>query len=143
MYPHQRSGSAVPRRAPGPPTVVVADDDPVFRELLCRCIGASGCVAVGAADAMQTVMYAMQRAPSAILLDINMPGGTGIGALERLRQSVKTRDIPVIVVTGTSEPGMEEHVRALGACAYLQKPVDPVLLQATVASIIYREAVVH
>ena len=131
------------RRNSAPPTVVVADDDPFFRELLCECVLASGIRVIPAADAMQAVMYAVRGSASAILLDINMPGGSGLVALERLRKNNRTMPIPVIVVSGSIEPGVEERAHALGARAFLHKPVDPAMLQATLATALAAEDTAH
>jgi DNA-binding response OmpR family regulator len=83
-----------------------------------------GFTVVSAADALQTWMTALRERPDAILLDINMPGGTGIEVLKRLRMSTKTQHIPVIVVSGSSEENIEQTARELGACEFLHKPVD-------------------
>ena len=69
-------------------------------------------------------MKALREKSAAIVLDINMPGGTGIEVLKRLRISDKTRHIPV-VVSGRSEPNIETSVKDLGAHDFLNKPVDP------------------
>lgn len=122
---------SAPKRRSATRIVVVADDDPLYRELLCQCVTGSGLAAIPAADAMQAMMYAVKASPDAILLDINMPGGSGFTALERLRNNVRTAHVPVIVVSGTREPGAEERCRSLGARAFLHKPVDPEILQAT------------
>jgi CheY-like chemotaxis protein len=53
-----------------------------------------------------------------------MPGGTGIEVLKRLRMSARTQHIPAVVVSGSSEPNVESTVKKLGACDFLQKPVD-------------------
>jgi CheY-like chemotaxis protein len=130
MYTHANAAATRASRPSALPVVIVADDDPLFRDLLCECVRACGAQAVSAVDAMQTVMYAMQRAPAAILLDINMPGGTGVGALRRLRQSTRTMQIPIVVVTGTTDAAVEREVRQLGVRHILHKPVEPGLLQA-------------
>ena len=119
------------------PTVVVADDDPVFRCLLTGFAQAAGWQTITASDAMQAVMYAVRCRPTAVLLDINMPGGTGETALARLRSNAITRGTPVIVVTGSEEPGLEFRVRDLGATGFLRKPVEPVAIQAALAAAIH------
>ena len=122
------------------PTVVIADDDPVFRRLLEEYARRSGWQAVCASDAMQAVMYAVRCRPAAVLLDINMPGGTGETALARLRANAHTRSVPVIVVTGSDAPGLEFRVRDLGATGFLRKPVEPVAVQAALAAAIRASA---
>ncbi|MGH9549648.1 MAG: response regulator [Terriglobales bacterium] len=84
-----------------------------------------GFAVVSAGDALQTWMKALREKPEAIVLDINMPRGTGIEVLERLRMSAQTQHIPVVVVSGSSEPNIASTVKDLGACDFLQKPIDP------------------
>jgi putative two-component system response regulator len=69
-------------------------------------------------------MMALRLTPDLILLDINMPGGTGIEVLKRLRVSSKTQQIPVIVVSGDETVTTEATARELGALDFLHKPVD-------------------
>jgi DNA-binding response OmpR family regulator len=69
-------------------------------------------------------MAALRSAPQLILLDINMPGGTGIEVLKRLRMSIKTQHIPVIVVSSEEDPATESMARNLGAVDFLHKPVE-------------------
>jgi two-component system, LuxR family, response regulator FixJ len=77
-------------------------------------------------DAMQALMFAMRApSPGLIVLDINMPGGTGIEALRRLKQSARTWAIPVIVVSGVADLAMPAQVLELGALSVLPKPIDP------------------
>lgn len=135
--------SPSPRRRTAAPCVVVADDDPLYRELLCQCVTGSGLAAIPAADAMQAMMYAVKASPDAILLDINMPGGSGFTALDRLRGNVRTAHVPVIVVSGTCEPAAEERCRELGARAFLHKPIDPELLKATLRTALAQAHELH
>jgi len=137
VYPHRPSGGfASGGWQAVAPTVIVADDDHLFGELISRCIIDCGFTVVRAADTMQTVMYAMQHIPAAIVLDINMPGGSGIAALRRLRQSVKTMRVPVIVVTGSTDPEVERSARDLGVHVFLQKPIEPDVLKSALHSVI-------
>ena len=78
---------------------------------------------------VQTLMFAMRApAPELIVLDVNMPGGTGVEALRKLQQSTRTCGIPVIVVSGVDDPAMPPRMRELGALDVLPKPVDPARL---------------
>ena len=108
--------------------ILVADDDPVIATLLTSGFRSHGHSVMVARDAMQAVMFAVKEQPDVILLDINMPGGTGLNVLRRLKASVKTEMIPVVVLSGSSDPQMPETVRELGASAFLSKPVDPAAL---------------
>ena len=76
-------------------------------------------------DAMQALMSAMRSPPDAIVLDIQMPGGTGLEALRKLKTSTKTSSIPVIVLSGSGTKDTPREVTELGADEFLLKPVDP------------------
>jgi CheY-like chemotaxis protein len=106
--------------------ILVADDDRIVVHLLAGLLRSKGYLVTPVFDAMQAFMFAMRPpAPDAIILDINMPGGTGVEALKRLKSSLNTALIPVIVLSGTTDPQMPETVKALGADAFLPKPVNP------------------
>jgi CheY-like chemotaxis protein len=105
--------------------VLLADDDRVLTTLLSGRLRSRGVEVVVAHDAMQALMSAMRSPPDAIVLDIQMPGGTGIEALRKLKTSAKTSSIPVIVLSGSGTSGTPDEVKALGADGFLLKPVDP------------------
>jgi CheY-like chemotaxis protein len=75
-------------------------------------------------DAMQPGMVALPTAPDAIVLDTNMPGGSGIDVLKRLKRSTKTLRIPVVVVSGSGDSDIRQIALDLGVADFLTKPVD-------------------
>lgn len=85
---------------------------------------------------MQAVMFAMRSPPDVLVLDTNIPGGTGLTALKRLKASIKTQFIPVLVLSGTTDTNAPETVRSLGADGYLSKPVDVDELHRTLRQIL-------
>lgn len=107
-----------------PMKVLIADDDRVLSHMLATRLRALGWAIDLAGDAMQTVMFAMRGQPDVIVLDIQMPGGTGIDALRKLKASVKTAQIPVVVVSGSVAPEEEAAIVGLGAARFVRKPVD-------------------
>jgi CheY-like chemotaxis protein len=105
--------------------LLIADDDRMFVELVRALLPSSSWQVSVANDSMQVMMFAMRSpAPEAILLDINMPGGTGLSALQRLKQSAKTALIPVVVVSGAQDSMLPDQVRLLGAKGFIGKPVN-------------------
>lgn len=58
-----------------------------------------------------------------VLLDLNLPDGSGIEVLRELR--ARGSDLPVILLTGYGDQAALEEARALGACQFLEKPQDP------------------
>jgi CheY-like chemotaxis protein len=106
--------------------ILVADDDRVLSQLICAVVREAGHVPIPAYDAMQAMMFAIRPPiPDCIILDINMPGGTGIETLRKLKLSARTAAIPVIVITGSTDAGVEDQVRSLGAATFLGKPIVP------------------
>jgi len=112
--------------------ILIADDSRFQRQLLASFLSASDFETVFAVDALQAWMAALRSAPQLILLDINMPGGTGIEVLKRLRISSKTQHIPVIVVSSEEDPALESMALSLGAIVFLHKPVQQEQLCAAV-----------
>jgi len=104
--------------------VLIADDSRFQRQVLASILLPKKFEVLFAVDAMQTFMMALRSSPDIILLDINMPGGTGIEVLKRLRVSNKTQQIPVIVISSEESATTESNVRDLGAVEFLHKPVD-------------------
>lgn len=104
--------------------ILIADDDRVHVQLVSSRLKKLGINVAVAFDAMQAFTLAIRTAPTAVLLDVNMPGGTGFEVLKRLKNSSKTNQIPVIVVSGSIDEKTSGAVKELGAEAYLPKPVD-------------------
>ena len=104
--------------------VLIADDSRFQVQMLSTWLKDRGFEIVTAADALQAWMSALRLLPDAIVLDINMPAGSGVQVLKRLRSSGKTKNIPVVVVSGNDDADVRAVVEELGAAAYLQKPVQ-------------------
>ena len=114
--------------------VLIADDDRVLTRLASAGLKSRGWQVEVAHDAMQALMFAMRSPhPDVIALDIGMPGGTGFDVLKKLRQSSRTEQIPVVVVSGSITEGEEAQVAELGAVAFLRKPVDAQTLHETLS----------
>ncbi len=104
--------------------LLIADDDRVLTHLLSVKLRSRGWTVSVAADAMQTLMFAVRTPPDVILLDINMPGGTGSEALRKLKLSTKTFHVPIVILSGSIDAEDEPRLRALGADDFLKKPAD-------------------
>src|SRR5215471_2933586 len=104
--------------------ILVADDSRVQVHLMKTALEQKGFQVLSAMDAMQAGMAALRNSPDAIVLDINMPGGSGLEVPKRLRISTRTQDIPVIVVSGRIDEHVRQVAEELGVCTFLAKPVD-------------------
>ena len=112
--------------------ILIADDSRFHVQLLAAYLGPKKFDLIFASDALQAWTVALRSSPDLILLDLNMPGGTGVEVLKRLRISTKTQHIPVIVISGEDGAAIESVVRDLGAADFLHKPIAQEQLCATV-----------
>ncbi len=74
--------------------------------------------------------------PSVILLDLNLPGIDGRDILERLKQDISFREIPIVVFTTSSNPRDIELCYQKGANGYLVKPMDAQGLRKTIQAFV-------
>lgn len=107
-------------------TILIADDDAVFRGVMEALYRDYGFEVTTANDAMQACMRALRPPlPSLIVLDIRMPAGSGLTVLQRLRMSNKTKNIPIIAVSADASLTLPDEARKAGATEFVLKPVDP------------------
>jgi DNA-binding response OmpR family regulator len=104
--------------------ILVADDDQVLSSLITTFLTKQGLEVRVTFDALQTWMVALRTRPAAILLDIKMPGGTGLDVLKRLKGSTKTNGIPVIAISAVNDPTLPSKAKSLGAAEFMAKPLD-------------------
>jgi DNA-binding NarL/FixJ family response regulator len=105
-------------------TILVVDDDPVFRSLARRTLLAEGLRVVGEADSVATAIAAAnQLRPDAVLVDIGLPDGDGV-SLARVLTALPWR--PRVVLTSSDpDAASDDDVRASGAGAFVPKDELP------------------
>ena len=116
--------------------LLIIDDDRAFVVLAAAILRDAGFLVLEAHDAMQGYRYAQQDPPAIILLDMQMPAGGGMNLLERVQGIPKLKQIPIVVVTASTDEGLTEVVKSKGAVGLLQKPVDRDHLVNLVTSIL-------
>ena len=116
--------------------ILIADDDQVLANLLTARLRKLGYTVSVAMDAMQAIMMAVKLMPSAVLLDLGMPGGTGLEVLRRLRNSNRTSTIPIVILTGSLDADMGNRVLEMGADAFFRKPLDFEEVESTLRRLI-------
>jgi len=102
-------------------TVLVVDDEKINREILNNILNSDYTVYM-AKDGPSAVKMANDLAPDIILLDIVMPDMNGYDALKILKNTEKTKNIPVVFITGLDSDEDEEKGRALNAADFIHKP---------------------
>lgn len=110
-------------------SLLVVDDEPFNRDLLCRRLERRGYSATEAPGGKEALALLAQRAFDLVLLDITMPELDGFSVLKQLRLRHSAVDLPVIMVTAKSHSADIVEALKLGANDYVTKPIDfPVAL---------------
>ena len=104
--------------------VLVVDDEPAVATVLARAIARDGYEVEVAEDGARALVAIANRPPDVVLLDVMLPGLTGFDVCQRLKRDLRTRLIPIVLITGAGE--RENRIRGLecGADDFLAKPVD-------------------
>lgn len=119
---------------PQPGSLLVADDDDANREMLARRLVRLGHRVALAENGRHTLEKLRAEPFDLLLLDLQMPELNGYEVLAQLKADPALRDLPVIVLSASSESDRIAHCIEMGAEDYLPKPFDPVLLQARIGA---------
>ncbi|MFQ5878142.1 MAG: response regulator [Acidobacteriota bacterium] len=116
--------------------ILVVDDEHRNVRLMESILRAAGFTVLKAHDGEEALRLIDERRPDALLLDVMMPGLSGLDVCRRLRARHETRLLPIIMVTALN--ALEDKVQALeaGADDFLSKPVNKAELNAKVRSIL-------
>jgi CheY-like chemotaxis protein len=106
-----------------PLTILCIDDDPVIAKSVSLRLNRYGIEVKGAENGTVGYLQAVSEKPDLIFLDLTMPSGDGHYALAKLREHPRTKDIPVIMLTVETHPGVRRQMLGLGAAGFLSKPV--------------------
>ena len=116
--------------------ILIADDDRILVTALASYLYERGFEPVVTFDAMHATMVLGHSDLSAAILDINMPGGTGLEVLRRLKSNLRLAKVPVIVLTSTEDPATHAKALRLGAATVLRKPCSNAQLVQTLFEVI-------
>jgi phosphoserine phosphatase RsbU/P len=115
-------------------TILVVDDNEMNRDLLSRRLRRDGHTVVMAEHGRAALERLSAQPFDLVLLDIMMPELTGYEVLEILKNDAALRDIPVVMITATTEEDSIVRCLTLGAEDHLPKPFNPAILRARVGS---------
>jgi two-component system, cell cycle response regulator DivK len=123
--------------SPKQKTVLIVEDNVWSRKLLETQLEIHGFESLSSTDAEAALEIAQQQQPNLILMDIQLPGISGIEAIRRLKGDERTRSIPVIAVTAFALSSDKRKILASGCDAYLSKPIDSRTLIEMIESYIH------
>lgn len=116
--------------------VLLAEDEPDIQLITRLALEDAGCTVVAVSDGQAAIEAASGQPFDVVLLDVMMPRVDGFTACARLREDVRTRDLPVIFLTAKSQEVEVEHGLAIGARGYIVKPFDVFSLAERISDIL-------
>ncbi len=118
--------------------IYCVEDDESIRDLMLYTLDTAGLDSRGFSDGKELDAAISVEAPDLIMLDIMLPGESGISILKRLKQSPKTRDVPVIMTTAKGTEYDKVRGLDLGADDYLVKPFGMMEMVSRVRAVMRR-----
>ena len=120
--------------------LLLAEDNPVNREVILELLHAVGLIVETAEDGLQAVEKARTQSIDLILMDMQMPGLDGLTATQQIRAepSLVLRRVPILAVTAMAMAGDRERCLAAGATDYLTKPVGLRRLEVIITRLLAR-----
>lgn len=114
-----------PRNVPSRPLVLVADDHADTRDLYVVSLGILGFDTIEAADFQQAYHQAWESHPDIVVTEVTLPGGGEWQLLHLLKREARTREIPVVLVTGYDAPALRARAECEGCASFFVKPCLP------------------
>ncbi len=106
------------------PVVLVVEDHDDTRFMLRMILELEGYAMLEAADGLEGVEVALHEHPDLVLMDGSLPGLDGLSATRRMREQESLRGMPIVALSGHSEPEFRAAARAAGCDALITKPLD-------------------
>jgi len=119
--------------------ILVVDDYPMNRLKLVRLLQQQGHTVAQAGDGEQALAMLKEQHFDVVLLDLLMPGIDGMEVMQTMKRDPALRDIPIIMISAVDEIDKAAACIESGAEDYLQKPFNPVFLQARLSASLQRK----
>lgn len=102
--------------------VLVVDDSSTIRAVLGKMLTQDGYTVLKAEDGERAMVVALTEQPDLIFLDIVLPGMNGFAVLRALRRDERTKNIPIIMISGNLQATEQFYVQRFGADDFMKKP---------------------
>ena len=122
--PESTTAAVTPARTSEKPLILVVEDNPMNRKVLCHMLNMAGYATIMAEDGETAIEATRQHRPGLVLMDIQMPGMNGLEATRRIRADADVGDTPIVAVTALTMPSDRKRSFEAGVTQYLSKPMD-------------------
>lgn len=123
---------------PGKCNVLIVEDSATLQQMIGMALESRGYTVTGALNGITALHSLADRVPDAILLDLNLPDIDGFELCKRMKAEPRSRNIPILVMTGMDQSGFEIMAIEAGADDFIAKPVDPLVLDARIEMVVRR-----
>lgn len=117
-------------------TILLAEDDPDIRLMMCTLLGMKGYNVIEACDGPEAVEVAQKERPDIILMDLQLPRLNGFAVTRFVRQNESLRQVPIVIVSAHDPAKHRGLALAAGCNAYVQKPVDFDRLEEVISTLL-------
>ncbi len=125
------------QRAPRDSRLMIVDDESINIEVVKAYLEDEGFENfITSTDSLATIDLIRRELPDIVLLDINMPGISGLEILETMQSDSQLSLIPTVILTASNDPQIKLKALRLGASDFLAKPVDPSELMLRVENVL-------
>jgi DNA-binding response OmpR family regulator len=122
--------------------IVIADDDPTIINLVLLRLGLAKYDVLSASSGPEALDLIRKTEPVAVILDVRMPGGGGMAALDAIKADPATSNLPVMMLTGERNPDTVMTAMGAGASDYMVKPFNPDRLLERVTRLVKSSAMI-
>jgi len=112
--------------------ILIVDDEPYILNILDFSLDAEGYRVLQASDGEEAMRLAQEQQPELIIMDVMMPRQDGFETCRRLKEDLRTKDIPVVLLTAKNSREDREMGEQVKADGYITKPFSPQRLLDTV-----------
>lgn len=116
--------------------ILIVDDSPTVRKLISYVLRKRAYVTEEAEDGMDAMEKLSALEVDLVIVDLNMPNMDGISFVKNLRNSYYNLDLPVIMLTTTSDTDLKNEAYGAGVNMFLNKPVQPDVLLFKIESLL-------
>lgn len=122
---NEQSSENTPSSANQTDCILVIEDDSFFSDIYIASLAFTGLNVVVVEDCNSACEAIYSNPPKMVFLDYNLPDFNGFEFLRTIRSDSNLNGVPVVVVTGDSNPELDHYSRQIGATKFLKKPIKP------------------
>ena len=116
-----------------PKTILIVEDNELNMKLFNDLLQSYGYEVMQLTDGVEVLEVSQNHRPDLIVMDIQLPGRSGLEIIKDLKADEDLKQIPIVAVTAFAMKGDEEDIRAAGCDDYVSKPISIPLFLETVA----------